>query len=53
VKGKENTFVHPEWSCNADNEENVKKEDIGREGYHDENWKRLTAERVRTWRGKR
>lgn len=50
VKGKENSSVHPEWSCNIrDNKEEV----IGWQGYHDENWKRLTAERERRWGGKR
>jgi hypothetical protein len=52
VKGKVDTFVHPEWSCNADHKQDMIIEDIGEEGKDDENWKRLTAEREKRWRGK-
>jgi hypothetical protein len=49
VKGKENISVHPEWSCNVkDNKDEV----IGSQGISDENWKRLTAEREKSWKGK-
>lgn len=52
VKGKENTSDHPIWSCNIDNKEDIKEENIGSQGYDDEKWKRLTDERAKKWRGK-
>lgn len=58
VKGKENISVHPEWSCNIDpkkdkDEKGSKFEIIGYQGYADDKWKSLTAERVKRWGGKR
>jgi hypothetical protein len=48
VIGKESSPDYPEWSCNA---KNNKDEVIGSER-HDEDWKRLTAEREKRWKGK-
>jgi hypothetical protein len=52
VKAKSDTTKHPIWSCNIVNEENVKEEIIGSQGISDEKWKRLTAEREKSWKGK-
>lgn len=49
VKGKENTSIHPVWSRNSkDNKDEV----IGSQGPDDEKWRKLTAERVKKWKGK-